>query len=168
MVVNSVTFGFGGGSVCVFPFFEVCCCVFVCCLCFLWVQPTSLSWSFPSGTFYRAVFVSRYCLNLVLSWNILFSPSMVVERFVGHSSLVWHSWSLSVYPGSSGFQIFHLEVWVNSGLYMLLGLFPLQFLIFFLYSVCLVFWLLYGKGTFFGPVYLGSVSFLYLHRHILL
>jgi hypothetical protein len=31
--------------------------------------------------------VVRYCLNLVLSQNILLSPSMVIESFAGYSSL---------------------------------------------------------------------------------
>jgi hypothetical protein len=33
--------------------------------------------------------VERYCVNLVLSWNILFSQSMVIESFVGYNSLGW-------------------------------------------------------------------------------
>jgi hypothetical protein len=28
-----------------------------------------------------------YCANLVLSWNTLVSPSMVIESFAGYSSL---------------------------------------------------------------------------------
>jgi hypothetical protein len=35
-------------------------------------------------------FAERYCVNLVLSWNILVSPSMVIESFAGYSSLGWH------------------------------------------------------------------------------
>jgi hypothetical protein len=34
--------------------------------------------------------VERYYVNLVLSWNILVSPSMVIESFAGYSSLGWH------------------------------------------------------------------------------
>jgi hypothetical protein len=34
--------------------------------------------------------------NLVLSWNTLVSPSMVIERFSGYSSLGWHLCSLRV------------------------------------------------------------------------
>ena len=33
-------------------------------------------------------------MNLVLSWNTLVSPSMVIESFVGYSSLGWHLCSL--------------------------------------------------------------------------
>ena len=33
--------------------------------------------------------MERYCVNLVLSWNILVSPSMIIESFVGYSSLGW-------------------------------------------------------------------------------
>ena len=51
---------------------------------------------FSSSTFYRAGFENRHCLNLVLSWNILFSLSMVIESFAGYVSVGWHLWSLSV------------------------------------------------------------------------
>jgi hypothetical protein len=34
--------------------------------------------------------MERYCVNLVLSWNILFSQSMVIESFTGYSRLGWH------------------------------------------------------------------------------
>ena len=40
--------------------------------------------------------MARYWLNLVLSWNILFCPSMVIESFAGYSSLDCHPWSLNV------------------------------------------------------------------------
>ena len=40
--------------------------------------------------------MERYCVNLVLSWNILVSPSMVIENFAGYSSLHWHLCSLGV------------------------------------------------------------------------
>ena len=40
--------------------------------------------------------MKRYCVNLVLSWNNLVSPSMVIESFAGFSSLGWHLCSLSV------------------------------------------------------------------------
>jgi hypothetical protein len=44
----------------------------------------------------RAGFMERYCVNLVLSWNTLVSPSMVMESLAGYSSLGWHLCSLSV------------------------------------------------------------------------
>ena len=40
--------------------------------------------------------MERYCVNLVLSWNTLVSPSMVIESFAGYSSLGWHLGSLRV------------------------------------------------------------------------
>ena len=40
--------------------------------------------------------MERYCVNLVLSWNILFFPSMVIETFAEYSSLGWHLCSLRV------------------------------------------------------------------------
>ena len=51
---------------------------------------------FPSSIFCKAAFLAMYCLNLFLSWNILFSPSIVNAIFAGYSSLVLHPWSLSV------------------------------------------------------------------------
>ena len=35
-------------------------------------------------------------MNLVLSWNTLVSPCMVIESLAGYSSLGWHLYSLSV------------------------------------------------------------------------
>ena len=54
----------------------------------------------PVGVFYLS-FVGLdlwkdNCVNLVLSWNILFSPSSVIESFAGYSSLSWHLCSLRV------------------------------------------------------------------------
>jgi hypothetical protein len=40
--------------------------------------------------------MERYCVNLVLSWNTMVSPSMVFESFAGYSSLVWPLCSLRV------------------------------------------------------------------------
>ena len=40
--------------------------------------------------------MERYCVNLALSWNILASPSMLIESFTGYSSLGWHFCSLRV------------------------------------------------------------------------
>jgi hypothetical protein len=40
--------------------------------------------------------VEIYCVNLVLPWNILVSPSMLIESFAGYSSLGWCLCSLSV------------------------------------------------------------------------
>jgi hypothetical protein len=39
--------------------------------------------------------MERCCLNLVLSWNILFPPSMVIENFVGYNNLGWHLCSIN-------------------------------------------------------------------------
>ena len=46
-------------------------------------------------------FMERYCVNLVLSWDILFSPFMVIESYAGYSSLGWHLCSLRVCITSS-------------------------------------------------------------------
>ena len=65
------------------------------CLCFF-SAVSFPGFCFPSSTFCKAGFVDTYCLNLVLSWNILFSPSMVIESFAGYSSLGLQLWSLCV------------------------------------------------------------------------
>jgi hypothetical protein len=57
--------------------------------------------NFPSNILCRAGFVERYCVTLVLSWNILVSASMVIESFTGYSRLGWHLCSLRVYMRSS-------------------------------------------------------------------
>ena len=56
----------------------------------------SLCWNFPFRILCRAGFVDRSCLNLVLSWNILVSPSMMIESLAGYSNLGWHLWTLRV------------------------------------------------------------------------
>jgi hypothetical protein len=56
---------------------------------------TSLCWCFPSIIFCMAGFMER-CVNLVLSWNTLVSPSMVIENFSGYSILGCHLCSLRV------------------------------------------------------------------------
>jgi len=38
--------------------------------------------------------VERYCVNLVLSGNILVSLSMVIENFAEYNGLGWHFFSL--------------------------------------------------------------------------
>ena len=35
-------------------------------------------------------------MNLVLSWNTLVSPSMIIESLAGYCSLGWHLCSLSI------------------------------------------------------------------------
>ena len=65
-------------------------------LAFSRVKFPSLYWCFPPIILCRAGFVERYWVNLVLSWNILVSPSMVIESFAGYSSFGWHLCSLRV------------------------------------------------------------------------
>jgi hypothetical protein len=43
-----------------------------------------------------AEFLETYYVNLILSRNILFSLSMIIESFAGYSSLGWHLDSLRV------------------------------------------------------------------------
>ena len=89
--------------------------------------------------------MERYCVNLVLSWNILVSTSMVIESFVGYSSLGWHLCSLRVCMRSAQDLLAFIVSGEKSGviligcLYLLLDLSPLLLLIFFLCLVHLVF-----------------------------
>ena len=87
---------------------------------FPWVWFTSLGWSFPSSIFCKTVFVDRCCLNLVLSWNYLFSSSMIIESFARCSGLGWHLWSFRVSLEKSGVTLVGVP-------YMLLGLFYCSF-----------------------------------------
>jgi hypothetical protein len=88
MIINSCNFDGGGGIVCVCVrervfvifFFLFGWCDSMYFLCFLVLE-------FSSGIFCRAVLVERYYLNLVLSLNILFSPSMMAESFAEYWSL---------------------------------------------------------------------------------
>jgi hypothetical protein len=119
--------------------------------------------------------LDAYCLNLTFSWNVLFSPSMMSERFCGYSSLGGHLWSHRVcktrVQAHQSFQVSTensgalLRVW----LYMVLSLLPLQISISFLCFLCLVFWLLCVTRTlFFWSNLWCSISFLYLYDPVLL
>ena len=106
-----------------------------------------MCWCFPSIILCRAGFVERHCINLVLSWNILFSPSMVIESFVGYSQLVFMIFYdlYDICPGSSGFCSLWGEVRYSSdrsAFICYLTFLPLLLLILFLCFVHLVFWLL--------------------------
>jgi hypothetical protein len=85
-------------------------------------------------------------VNLVLSWNTLVLPSMVIESFAGYSSLGWHLCTLRVCITSVQELLAFIVSGEKSGviligmlLYMLLDLFPLLLLIFYLYLVHLLF-----------------------------
>jgi hypothetical protein len=43
----------------------------------------SFCWRFLSIILYRAGFMGKYCVSLVLLWIVLVSPSMVIESFAG-------------------------------------------------------------------------------------
>jgi hypothetical protein len=118
---------------------------------FLWLYFASLGWNFLFIIFYRAGFVDRYCLNIVLSWNIIFSPCMVIKSFAGHS-LGWHLWSLREHQTSVQ-SLLVFRVFIEKSGIILIGLLLIVtwLLVLFLCSVCFVFWLLCGDGTFFVP-----------------
>ena len=60
-----------------------------------------------------------YCLNLVLSWNILFSPSMVIESFAGYSSLGWNLCSLRVCMISAQDHLAFIASGEKSGVFLI-------------------------------------------------
>lgn len=64
---------------------------------FSWLSLTCLDWIFTSRDFVRGGFLDKHFLYLVLSWNILLFPFMVIEGFAGYSNLGWHLCSVSVY-----------------------------------------------------------------------
>ena len=110
-----------------------------------------LYWSFPSIIFI-GLDLWKQCLNFVFSWNILVSTPIVIESFAEYSSLGWQFCSLLVCM-TSVIQIFWLLEFLLSGV-ILIGL-PLyvswhfSFLIFFLCSVHLVFWVLCDRRNLF-------------------
>jgi hypothetical protein len=79
----------------------------------------------------RAGFVERYCVNLVLSQDILFPPSMIIESFAGYSSLDWHLCSLRVCITSVQDLLTFIVSGEKSGI-ILIGV-PLCYLTFFSY-----------------------------------
>jgi hypothetical protein len=82
----------------IFYFFLVCC-KMLSFLCFLGFSYPRGYWRFCSNIC-RAGLAESYCSNLVLSWNILVSSSMVIESFAGYSI-----------PGS---HLYSLRVWMTS------------------------------------------------------
>ena len=117
-----------------------------------------LGWSFPSSILCRTGVVTLYWLNLVLSWNILFCPSIVIESFAGYSSLDWHPCSLNVFITLDHDLLAFIVSNEKSGI-ILIGL-PFMFLGLFCsssyyfstvyFSVLNIMW----QGDFFYPVYL--------------
>ena len=92
------------------------CCEMLNILFSLWCRYLYCVGVFPFRILCRIRLIDRYCLNLVLSWNILVSPFMLVESFAGYSSLGWHLCSFSLHdllPASSGFHSLCWEIWCN-------------------------------------------------------
>ena len=124
----------------------------------------SLCWSFSYIILRRAGFVEWYCVNLVLSWIILVSPSMEIESFAGYSSLGWPFCSLRVCMTSVQDLLAFIVSGEKSGV-ILIGLpsyvtwpFPLTDFNMLSFCVCvyLMFWLLCDGNNFFSvPIYLG-------------
>lgn len=94
------------------------------------------------------------CENLLLSWNIFLSLSIVIDIFARYSSLGCHLWSFRIYKTSVQ-ALLAFSVSTGKPPVIPMGPFPLQFSLFFLCSVYLMYWTSYAKRTFFsGTVYL--------------
>ena len=102
-------------------------------LALLWVLLASLVCDFPSNILCKAGFVATYCLNLLLSWNILFSTLIVNASLAGYSSLGLHPCSFSVCSTSIQ-DLLAFKVSIEKSGVILIG-FPLYvYLTFFLCS----------------------------------
>jgi hypothetical protein len=106
-------------------------------------------------------------VNLVLSWNTLVSPSMVIESFAGYSSLGWSLCSLRACTTSVQDLLAFIVSGEKSGV-ILIGLplyvtshFPLTaFKILSLFSAFVVLIIMCWEDFFSGPVYLELCRFL--------
>ena len=65
-------------------------------LAFSRVKFPSLCWLFLCINLCRTGLVERYCANLILSWNIFVSSSMLIESFYVSISLCQHLCSLRI------------------------------------------------------------------------
>ena len=82
----------------------------------------SLCCDFPSITFCKAGLLDTKCLNLFLSWNILFSLLIVNDILAGYSSLGLHPWSLSFCSTSIQDLLAFMVSIENSSVLSLMGL----------------------------------------------
>ena len=83
------------------------------------VQLSYLCRSFSSRTLCKSGLVNRYCLNLVFSWDLLFSPSMLIECFAEYSSLVWHLCSFRVCMNSDKALLAFIVSIEKSGVFLI-------------------------------------------------
>ena len=164
------------------------CYLYICLVIFFWVCWKKITFllflgcTFPPcvGVFYLLFFVGLdlwkdNCVNLVLSWNNLVSPSMLIENFAGYSNLGCHLCSLRVCMRSFQDLLAFIVSGEKSGVILIdLPLyvtwpFLLLFLIFFLFLMHLVFWYnVTGRISFLGKFIWSSVGFLYVHGHFFL
>jgi hypothetical protein len=85
--------------------------------------------------------IDVYSFNFWLLWKILISSSIRKDNFAGYTSLGWPFFSFRVWNMS--FYDFHLELMLGNLCLPLYVTCLLQLLVFFLCSVCWVFWLWY-------------------------
>jgi len=136
----------------------------------------SLCWALPFIILCSAGFVERYCINLVLSWNILVSPSMLIESFVGYSNLGWQLCSVGVCMKSVQDLLAFIVAGEKSGV-ILIGLpsyvtwpFPLtafNILFFILCIWCFHYYVTRGVSFLVQSIW-SSICFLYAYGHLFL
>lgn len=129
VIVNSYYFDVCGNSVCVSLLFFSGVELYIFCIFLGLVNSLGLSVLCSTG------FVDRYWLDLVLSWNRLFSPSMMIKSFLGYCSLGWYLCFLrqDICPVSLAFRI-SVKKWGVSLIGLLLcylALFPWCFKYYF-------------------------------------
>ncbi|KAL6033566.1 hypothetical protein STEG23_007505, partial [Scotinomys teguina] len=108
----------------------------------------SIGWNPPSSAFWMATFMDRFCLNLVLSWNVLFTPSMVgkvffndfVEYVFCAFELVFFSFFYSYYSKVGPFHGVpdFLDILCNNLLDLVFSLTDKSILSIFVYKVCYI------------------------------
>ena len=139
-------------GVCKDVFTCVCVCVCVCVYMYVWFpyfcfacgelciscvflsEGNLLGLVFPTCIFCRTGFVDRYCLNFILSWNILFSPSVLIENFPGCNCLDWHLWSIMIYMTSAQ-VLMALRIFIVKSVIVLIGL---DFICYLVFSSCIL------------------------------
>lgn len=110
----------------------------------------------------------KYCLNLTLLWNILLSPSILIESFAGYSILGSYLCSLTVYSTSVQvllpFRVSTEKLVVTLTALTLYVTWSISFAAFnILCFVFLVLLILCVKGIFYSsPMYLVFFKFLVL------
>ena len=79
----------------------------------------SMCWGMPVSVLCITGYVEKYCVNLVLSLNILVSSSILIESFAGYSCLGCRLCSLSVFMSSVQDLLAFIVSGENSGVILI-------------------------------------------------